>query len=50
MAAAAAQQLHGNSASPGAWTTAVLSVARRWLAATSLPDDGLAIFAGGLGA
>ena len=42
---AAAQ--HGNSASPGAWTTAALSVARDFLAATSLPNDGLAIFAGG---
>ena len=42
---AAAQ--HGNSASPGTWTTATLSVARYYLAATSLPNDGLAIFAGG---
>ena len=42
---AAAQ--HGNSASPGTWTTAALSVARAALAATSLPNDGLAIFAGG---
>jgi hypothetical protein len=29
------------------WTTAALSVARFELAATSLPDQGLAIFAGG---
>ena len=45
---AAAQ--HGNSASPGTWTTAALSVARNFLAATSLPNEGLAIFAGGGGA
>ena len=32
------------------WTTAVLSAARYGLAATSLPNDGLAIFAGGVGA
>ena len=31
------------------WTTAVLSVARQLLAATSLPNEGLAIFAGGQG-
>ena len=31
----------------GAWSTAVLSVARRELAATSLPNHGLAIFGGG---
>jgi hypothetical protein len=31
----------------GAWTTAVLSVARSALAATSLPNDGVAMFAGG---
>jgi hypothetical protein len=31
----------------GAWTTAALSAARYNLAATSLPNDGLAIFAGG---
>jgi hypothetical protein len=30
-----------------AWSTAVLSVARTWLAATSLPNHGIAIFAGG---
>jgi hypothetical protein len=34
----------------GVWTTAALSVARFDLAATSLPNEGLAIFAGGLGA
>jgi hypothetical protein len=33
----------------GAWSTAVLSVARRGLAATSLPNLGVAIFAGGNG-
>jgi hypothetical protein len=32
---------------PAAWTTAALSVARGYLAATSLPNQGLAIFAGG---
>jgi hypothetical protein len=31
----------------GQWTTASLSVARSSLAATSLPNQGLAIFAGG---
>jgi hypothetical protein len=31
----------------GKWSTAALSVARYYLAATSLPDQGLAIFAGG---
>ncbi len=34
----------------GAWTTAVLSAARFSLAATSLPNDGVAMFAGGAGA
>ncbi len=33
--------------SSGRWSTAVLSVARSQLAATSLPNQGLAIFAGG---
>jgi hypothetical protein len=33
----------------GAWSAAALSVARRSLAATSLPNLGLAIFAGGSG-
>jgi hypothetical protein len=37
-------------ATGGVWTTAALSVARYNLAATSLPNDGLAIFAGGWGA
>jgi hypothetical protein len=36
-------------ASSGKWTTAALSVARMYLAATSLPNQGLAIFAGGYG-
>ena len=31
----------------GNWSTAVLSEARYYLAATSLPNQGLAIFAGG---
>jgi hypothetical protein len=31
----------------GAWSTAALSVARGFLAATSLPNVGVAIFAGG---
>jgi hypothetical protein len=34
-------------ATSGRWTTAALSVARDFLAATSLPKQGLAIFAGG---
>jgi hypothetical protein len=34
-------------ATTGNWSTAVLSVARSSLAATSLPNQGLAIFAGG---
>jgi len=38
------------NATSGIWTTAALSVARCFLAATSLPNDGLAIFAGGGGA
>ena len=36
------------NASSGRWSTAALSVARYFLAATSLPNQGLAIFAGGL--
>ncbi len=32
---------------PAAWTTAALSVARNFLAATSLPNQDFAIFAGG---
>jgi len=35
------------NASSGRWSTAVLSAARMYLAATSLPNQGLAIFAGG---
>ena len=31
----------------GVWSTAALSVARQFLAATSLPNLGVAIFAGG---
>ncbi len=34
-------------ASSGMWTTAALSKGREDLAATSLPNQGLAIFAGG---
>ncbi len=34
-------------ASSGRWSTAVLSLSRYFLAATSLPNQGLAIFAGG---
>jgi hypothetical protein len=34
-------------ATSGRWTTAALSVSREVLAATSLPEQGLAIFAGG---
>ncbi len=33
----------------GAWSTAALSQARYYLAATSLPDAGVAVFAGGNG-
>ena len=33
----------------GTWSTAALSQARGYLAATSLPDAGVAIFAGGEG-
>ena len=33
----------------GTWSTAALSLARQYLAATSLPNVGVAIFAGGLG-
>ena len=35
-------------ACPGAWSTAALSVNRPFFAATSLPNQGLAIFAGGM--
>ncbi len=34
--------------SSGRWSTAVLSVGRYYIAATSLPNQGLAIFAGGV--
>jgi hypothetical protein len=37
------------NATNGTWSTAALSVARQFLAATSLPNHGLAIFAGGCG-
>jgi hypothetical protein len=37
------------NAMTGVWSTANLSVARFCLAATSLPNQGLAIFAGGRG-
>ena len=36
-------------ATAGTWSTAALSVARAGLAATSLPNAGLAFFAGGEG-
>ncbi len=36
-------------ATAGTWSTAALSVARAYLAATSLPSAGLAFFAGGEG-
>jgi hypothetical protein len=38
------------NARSGVWITAALSVSRYNLAATSLPNEGLAIFAGGQGA
>ena len=38
------------NATSGVWTTAALSVARFFLAATSLPNEGLAIFSGGYSA
>ena len=37
-------------ANAGTWHTAQLSVARYYLSATSLPSQGLALFAGGLSA
>ncbi len=37
------------NARSGVWSTAALSVARQWFVATSLPNDGLAFFAGGQG-
>jgi hypothetical protein len=49
-AAHAAHQIHvAASYSLGTWSTANLSVARHYLAATSLPNAGVAIFAGGQG-
>jgi hypothetical protein len=36
-------------ANAGTWSTAKLSVARTGLSATSLPSQGLALFASGLG-
>jgi hypothetical protein len=47
VAAARADQQAAASYSFGTWSTAALSVARQWLAATSLPNLGVAIFAGG---
>ncbi len=38
------------NATSGVWTTAALSVPRAVFAATSLPNEGLAIFAGGYSA
>jgi hypothetical protein len=38
------------NANTGLWTTAALSQARSMLSATSLPDQGVAYFAGGQGA
>ncbi len=37
------------NATSGEWSTAALSEPRSQLAATSLPNQGLAIFAGGIG-
>jgi hypothetical protein len=37
------------NATSGVWSTAALSVARQYLTATSLPNYGLAFFAGGAG-
>jgi hypothetical protein len=36
------------NARSGVWTTAIFSVVRRQQHATSLPNDGLAIFGGGI--
>ena len=47
VAAAHAAQQVAASYSLGTWSTAALSVARGALAATSLPNVGVAIFAGG---
>ena len=47
----AAQHVNAAPVAPvGTWATALLSVARESLAATSLSNDGLAIFAGGVSA
>jgi hypothetical protein len=46
VAGAAAQHVAASN-SLGSWSTAALSVARNYLAATSLPNAGVAIFAGG---
>ena len=46
VAGAAAQHVAASN-SLGSWSAAALSVARYYLAATSLPDAGVAIFAGG---
>ncbi len=37
------------SATAGTWSTAALSAIRSWLVAASLPNQGLAMFAGGTG-
>ena len=37
------------NATSGVWSTAALSVARQYLPATSLPNHGLALVAGGAG-
>jgi hypothetical protein len=47
VAAAHAAHHVAASYSSGTWSTAALSVARQYLAATSLPNVGVAIFAGG---
>ena len=51
VAIVAAQHVNSAPVTPvGTWATAALSVARYALAATSLPNEGLAIFAGGASA
>ena len=48
VAIVAAQHVNSAPVTPvGTWATAALSVGRGGLAATSLPNEGLAIFAGG---
>jgi hypothetical protein len=49
VASLAAVQQVAVSSSWGTWSTAALSVSRHHVAATSLPNQGLAIFAGGAG-